>query len=648
MSEILPSDASGRVMGSMKIGFEEQDIFYAGHHASSVKALAAVLLAICCSIIFTYYRLDGKLSFNVPWLLIPVLVSVLGLVKNGHAIAGTRILLWGLLLMPMAGSYWVSGILTPSLYLLPVVTMSAFWLLGPREAATMFIVVTVNVSWQLYIQTQGWLPPVSQRPPTYYFLAIVATMLAALLLGNTAAVNLVSQYRKIKAINQALEDNQDRLLREIADRKNIETHLKQSEEQLRLALAGAEQGFWDWDITAGKVERNQRWAEMLGYTYEEIKQTTQQWTDFIHPDDRERAWRSINDALEGRVASHKAEYRMLHKDGSVRWILDQANVMQRDERGLPTRMSGTHTDITERKLLDDQKSENNQKLKTILDNLFTYVALLDTDGVVQEVNNAPLDRAGYCRGDVVGHYFYDAPWWNYDDKIRQQLIHAIQDARHGKASRYDVVVKMGNDFVPIDFQIAPVRDGSGKIVGLLPTAVDITERKRLEEELIIQARLDYLTGLDNRRSFMEKARVELARSQRYGIALSALMLDIDFFKQINDSHGHHAGDLVLKTLATTFQAILRNVDIAGRLGGEEFGIVLPETNIEEAFEVAERLRETISATLVAMPDAAPIHFTVSIGVATCESNVTSVDMLINAADNALYRAKESGRNKVCK
>ena len=128
-----------------------------------------------------------------------------------------------------------------------------------------------------------------------------------------------------------------------------------------------------------------------------------------------------------------------------------------------------------------------QHFKKILDNLFAYVALLDTHGVVQEVNKAPLDRAGYLREDVIGKYFYDAPWWSYDDKVRSQLMHAIETARLGQAQRYDVVVKMGKDLVPIDFQISPVYDENDRIVGLLPTAVEITERKKAEEALRIAA-----------------------------------------------------------------------------------------------------------------------------------------------------------------
>lgn len=136
---------------------------------------------------------------------------------------------------------------------------------------------------------------------------------------------------------------------DISERKGFIRALENSEEQLRFVLEGSALGFWDWNITAGTVERNERWALMLGYSQDEMKNTPQQWTDFIHPDDRDLAWASIQAVLEGSAARHRLEYRMLHKDGSVRWILDQASVMQRDPDGKPSRMCGTHTDITERK-----------------------------------------------------------------------------------------------------------------------------------------------------------------------------------------------------------------------------------------------------------------------------------------------------------
>ena len=423
--------------------------------------------------------------------------------------------------------------------------------------------------------------------------------------------------------------------------------LQNSEEQLRLVLQGADLGFWDWDILTGKVIRNARWANIIGYSYDEIKNTTQQWTDFIHPDDRQKAWQSITDVIEGRSLAHKIEYRMLHKDGSTRWILDQAKVMKRDSDGKPTRMSGTHNDITERKHIENVIEENSQRFRRILDNLFAYVALLDTNGVVQEVNKAPLERAGYRREDVVGKYFYDAPWWNYDNQVREQLIAAINSAKQGKASRYDVEAKMGNELVPLDFLIAPVYDDSGNVIGLLPTAVDITERKLLEKELQRQAHLDYLTGLPNRRDFMERGEIEFSRTLRYDNHLSILMLDIDHFKKINDTYGHQSGDLVLKSIASTFHKELRSVDIVGRLGGEEFALILPETGIEKATEVAERLREIISANEVALPDGMKISITVSIGIASLIDKDSDMNMLLMESDKALYKAKLAGRNRVC-
>ncbi|MBF0331837.1 MAG: transporter substrate-binding domain-containing protein [Candidatus Omnitrophica bacterium] len=136
---------------------------------------------------------------------------------------------------------------------------------------------------------------------------------------------------------------------EIRERKKAEEELRQSEERLKFALEGGLLGYWDWDIIRQTVQRNHIWAEMLGYTFEEIQATTQQWSDFVYPDDRAAAWRSINDCLEGKTPMHEAEYRMRTKDGGYKWILDRARVVQRDPQGRALRMTGVHTDITVRR-----------------------------------------------------------------------------------------------------------------------------------------------------------------------------------------------------------------------------------------------------------------------------------------------------------
>ena len=153
---------------------------------------------------------------------------------------------------------------------------------------------------------------------------------------------------------------------DITQRRMAERALENSEKQLRFVLEGAELGFWDWDISAGTVYRNERWATMLGYSHEDIRQTTQQWTDFIFPDDRSRAWDSINAVLEGRASMHRLEYRMLRKDGSILWILDQASVMQRDADGRPLRMCGTHTDITAIQATQEELLQHRRHLEKLV------------------------------------------------------------------------------------------------------------------------------------------------------------------------------------------------------------------------------------------------------------------------------------------
>jgi diguanylate cyclase (GGDEF)-like protein len=179
--------------------------------------------------------------------------------------------------------------------------------------------------------------------------------------------------------------------------------------------------------------------------------------------------------------------------------------------------------------------------------------------------------------------------------------------------------------------------------------IDVTERRKLEEQLRQLSRCDGLTGIPNRRVFDETLEREFQRSFRSRLPLSLLLLDIDHFKGYNDSCGHQAGDDCLKRLAVVFEgACKRPTDLAARYGGEEFVLVLPDTDAEGAMEVAEKLRKEVERQNIPHPHSSVAqHVTVSIGVATTVLGSTEApETLLAEADHALYTAKRMGRNRV--
>ena len=183
-------------------------------------------------------------------------------------------------------------------------------------------------------------------------------------------------------------------------------------------------------------------------------------------------------------------------------------------------------------------------------------------------------------------------------------------------------------------------------------ATDITDLKTLEAELKAAkdeaealARTDVLTGLSNRRAFFEMAERAFKQAKRFQTPLSVIMIDIDHFKYINDNYGHATGDKVLQTFAGLLKKSVRGIDVLGRIGGEEFALLLPETTLSGAQELAERLCND-TAELMVTAGKHTIQFTSSIGIADCRDENETLDNLLLNADHALYAAKSQGRNRV--
>jgi len=414
--------------------------------------------------------------------------------------------------------------------------------------------------------------------------------------------------------------------------------LEESDEQMQLVLAGANLGSWDWNIDTGKVQRNERWATMLGYTDKELEFTTKQWGDFVHPQDRDRAWESINDVLEGRIKSHNLEYRMLTKQGGYKWIHDQANVMQRDENGKPLRMSGTHSDITDRKL-----SEEKLKLAA---SVFTHaresIVITDTKGIIIDVNHTFTTTTGYSREESLGQNprilqsghqlpeFYEAMWA------------VLLEEGYWSGEMWNQR-KNGEKFIEIK-TISAVRDENGVTTHYVALGNDITPIKEHQEQLEHIAHYDVLTNLPNRVLLADRLKQAMLHCQRNNNLLAVAFLDLDGFKGVNDAYGHDMGDKLLIAVSERMKKALREGDNLARIGGDEFVAVLTDLAlIEDCEPILERL--LLAASEPVTVNNIVLNVSASIGVTIYPQDNVDADQLMRHADQAMYVAKESGKNR---
>ena len=192
-----------------------------------------------------------------------------------------------------------------------------------------------------------------------------------------------------------------------------------------------------------------------------------------------------------------------------------------------------------------------------------------------------------------------------------------------------------------------VYDDHDNVLGIEGLIIDISDRKAAEEKLSSIAATDELTGLWNRRRFMQALQQEIMLAKRYGQIFSLLMLDIDHFKSINDSFGHDVGDATLQHFSMVIKRHIREVDIPARYGGEEFMLILPKTDLDGAYLIAERLRKYLETNPIPA-GTEPFHISVSIGVTACGPEITEPDQVLKIVDNALYEAKNAGRNRTVK
>lgn len=314
-----------------------------------------------------------------------------------------------------------------------------------------------------------------------------------------------------------------------------------------------------------------------------------------------------------------------------------------DQLGNIIGMCGVSTDITEKKRLENIVKEQNKLLDIVLNNVDAHIYMKDNNRTFKYVNSHVAKLFGLPAKEIIGK--------KETDILSEQVAeHFYQSDKKlfetGKRQRIEetVVGEDGQLHHYLSVKIPFKKEGEEPV--LIGFSTEVTELFQLKEEFKKQANTDPLTGLYNRRYFVEHAEREFRRAQRNGQPLAVISLDIDHFKKINDQYGHPVGDEVLIAVSKNLLPSLRSEDVLARIGGEEFAIVLPETDLEQAAVIAERIRQQQEELCLigSWPGEIIVH--VSVGVALKRTTDSNFDALFSRSDQALYNAKNNGRNQV--
>jgi diguanylate cyclase (GGDEF)-like protein len=366
--------------------------------------------------------------------------------------------------------------------------------------------------------------------------------------------------------------------------------------------------------------------------------------------------RGINLAMFlGLMKYYQQAYIDLIKESSFSEMekLMYENLLNRFFNRVEIGFCSTWSTSSEEQLIDELQDRNRQmtneknKYLTIFESLSMPVFIVNPFGKIEGMNLAASRFFNFVAAPGENYYGNDRdeldfvvefPWLKdiYEDFLQRSENKVVYEKTISDPTQYYYI------------SCSRSLDISNKFQGAIFVVEDITNRKKMEKELEKLATTDPLTGAKNRRYFLQFFEQEITRLQRYNKPFALLLLDVDHFKTINDKHGHDIGDKVLKNLVVDSLSVLRDSDIFARWGGEEFIILLPESNVHETSTVAERLRSKLSKAEIIGKEGALITYTVSIGMRVVNQEETDLNVndLIREADESLYMAKKKGRNRV--
>ena len=384
-------------------------------------------------------------------------------------------------------------------------------------------------------------------------------------------------------------------------------------------------------------------VKRYGYLADELLAHPDRWPLLIDASDRPAVIDNTRAIGEGQLDSHHAEFRLHKPDGSIVWFESHGTALH-DGDGRLTAIEGILTDVTERKQAESELSFSHLLLTTAIESSPDAILIVDANGriivfnrhfvelwnisveTLRAGNDAPVLATVSARmkneGEFLARvrYIYDHPEMQSHEEIE------LKDGRI------------------IERHSGSLHDVQRKYLGRVWFFRDITEKRHAEEEIATLARTDALTSLANRATFLDRLNLEFARARRGGSQFAVLYLDLDHFKDVNDTLGHPIGDRLLQTLANRLKASLREIDMLARFGGDEFAILQDGIENSGSAEVLATKIGEVMATPYAL-DGNEVHTTVSIGIVPYRSDIAGADAMMMKADLALYRAKNEGRNQ---
>ncbi|WP_197513333.1 sensor domain-containing diguanylate cyclase [Acidihalobacter aeolianus] len=359
--------------------------------------------------------------------------------------------------------------------------------------------------------------------------------------------------------------------------------------------------------------------------------------DFVEPADLAQTQSRLRRLAVDGTPNPPTEIRLLSLRGNLRVVVASSRMYI--FQGTPALMIAAH-DMTRMHQIHEQLRDNEQSLRQVFESMQDVYYRTDAQGVVQMVGPGVRRVLGYEPHEIIGRKAEDY----YPHPVdRDAFKQAIRD--HGEVSDFPgQMVRSDGQVIDISISSHALFDENGNFAGVEGIYRDVTERKMLERELLRLATTDPLTGIANRRAFLERASEHLKHCRRYGSHLVLIILDLDHFKAINDRYGHVAGDRVLVRFVDEAKQELRETDLFGRLGGEEFCVILEQTTIEPALKTIERIQQRMRTTNFE-DNGERYTVTVSAGGTENLPEDANIERLLERADKALYQAKNDGRDR---